>query len=70
MTPGPTRATGMFAWIRNTQTESEFWAFKCRWGVLEEGRSSRFYGAALAQGTKGLYHGWGCPRLDSGSEGR
>lgn len=24
----------MFAWIRNTQTEAEFWAFKCKQGVL------------------------------------
>lgn len=48
MTPGPTRAAGMFAWIRNIQTKAEFWAFKFRQGVLEEGRSSRFYGAALS----------------------
>lgn len=33
--PGPPRDAGMFAWVRNTQTEADLWALKFRQGVPE-----------------------------------
>ena len=58
---GPTRDAAMFAWITNTQSAAEFWAFKFRPGIRRgEIRgflySPRAKGQVLAQGTKGLSH--------------
>lgn len=48
---GPPRDAGMFAWIRDTQTEAELWAFKCRQCILE----GRFMGFCAAPGLRGSF---------------